>query len=97
MNRPFMTRRATEYDVQKRADAHLEALEDGSEYARLAFAEYLAEEGALGDVPDLGLDMTVRHLATLKLTLPNGRAAAKAWARELAEEQIEGADWTVPA
>jgi len=94
---PVMLRPATPSDIERRTERAIEAVEDGNENALLAFAEHLAEEGELGNVADLGLDMTVRQLVERQITTRDGRAALKAWARGLAEEQIELADGYVAA
>ncbi len=89
---PVLLRPATPADIDERAKRAIESVEDGNSDALLSFAEHLAEEGELGNVANISLDMTVGQLVEKQITTRDGMAELKAWARGLAEEQIELAD-----
>lgn len=82
-----LIRRPHPWDISGRTKAIEVAVDEGNTDALLSFAEYLAEEGELGDVAELSLEMTVRQLVELQITNASGRASLRTWARMLAEEQ----------
>lgn len=84
--------RGQPFDVAKRATEIVEAIDDGNPDALLSFAEHVRDEGLLGSWYDtLTLGTTVTQMVEHYITTDDGRAELKAWARQVAEDQLEEA------
>ena len=88
---PVGLRRPTnELDIRRRTEHIIEGVTDHNDQALHSFAEHLIEEGLLGcGLEELTLGKTVRQLVIEYLATRDGKAEMKAWARGLAEEQLE--------
>lgn len=84
-------RPATHRDIEQRTELAIEAIEERSEDAMLAFAEHLIDQGLLASgVEELTLETSIKDMVIAYASTNDGRREVRAWARQLAEGQCEG-------
>lgn len=84
--------RGRPFDVSERAAEIVQAVDDGNADAMLSFAEHVRDEGLLGGwYESLTLGATVAQMIEHFVTTDDGRAELKAWAKQVAEDQLEEA------
>lgn len=88
--------------IQEHAERLAEGVRDGAPGPVAQFAEYLAEQGALGHtVAEIAADMTVAQLVEAYVKNWAGQQELVAWARDVAEDEqveaeINSAAWKAP-
>lgn len=84
--------RGRPFDVSARAAEIVEAVDDGNPDALLSFATHVRDEGLLGCwYDDLTLGTTVAQMIERYIQTDDGRAELRAWAKQVAEDQLEEA------
>lgn len=77
-----------EHKISQQADMLREGVYDGAMGPVAQFAEYLAEQGALGHgVTEITADMTVAQLVEAYTKHWAGQQELAAWARDVAEDE----------